>query len=1291
MRFRKPLIWIAGIAGTVVLLIALVVLSAPLWFDSEGVKTRVVELLAKATGGNAQFERIDLSFVPPGATVTRPRFSLPGVLDLDAQSGSIDLDLLALFTAHIRVSTVSLVAPTIVVQIPEPAQQEEPLSIETADQAAREVLAQLAERAPNMQITVEDGSVSLLASGRQALSFDDFQLHAETTSDRIEATVSCTSNLWDHLTLKVNLADGELTGNGTVEMVGLRAHDLGPFLGQDETWPIRNAVTDANLQWQMKGLTDILAEGNLSASKVSLRLDERELDLQRPTIDVSAHFRNGATEILVRQLVLDYPRLDATAKLTRSEPGEYMFQATATDVDLSALQATAAALSPGVALLARTSLNIEQGTITTVQMTSEADTLVELWRPRTLHAQLELAAVDALVPDHDIRIREASGTVSLKAGELEIRNATARVGKSVLSDANVSASLSTILSAPTGRQSPLSDEPGVQETDAVQKNAKPIPLTRERIELIAKQLALSAEARLSLDLAEVLAMAKHLMRDGKTQPQLDEIEQLSGRADFHTSVTTDSQKPEVRLDVSGLKTTLRHAKVPFAIPIRLTRGGLRYVDDGFYAQDLDGAVGNTTFKDVGTRFGIKAPNALSASKGSANLALDELMRWANALPDRSEHLAKIKKITGTLAVSVTKLEGPLRSPDKLRYALSATPKRVSIDAPTLGPRAQLNGGAVDVSHASIRMHDVTLSSLDASLRVGGEISNYRDGLTNLQARINGSAGLKSLEWLRERAGLPETMQLRNPLQISRFDAKWRRDGELAARGKFQVSDGPAIGFAMRISPDHIEVEHVTLRDEISEVDAGGKLEDTHFDVRFKGKLVEQSLARIFTQLPMKFGELNGDIRATGDWKQPDRTAATGALHGTMIGIPAALLIAVPVPVTIENFSLEGQNRTLLIKSATVAMGDSRVDVSGSIGTSGDQFLLDVDVRGDKVVVPLPTAESPSGSKAAPEADAMANTERTIDQMTVTGQDQMETVENILDQIRGSGQIQIHIGQLHIGRQVLTPFIAAASLENKQLILKLQQTRICNILLTGGLTAVLRGRANLNVEVHTRDTSIERSVPCLTNQNILMTGLMDIDAKFVATGSKTEYLESLQVTYALSAHDGVIRKFDALGEVLVAVNETDAAKGKLPDLGDSSLNYKTLSAKGSIDLKTLRFDEVVVDIDSARIVAQGTVDIATEKINATVLVAPVKTINKIINRLPLLGRIFGGNLLAVPVGVSGTITEPTVLPLAPTAVAGRMIDILNNTLRLPADLLNTTTPETETPNPPAATGNSGRGG
>ncbi len=234
------------------------------------------------------------------------------------------------------------------------------------------------------------------------------------------------------------------------------------------------------------------------------------------------------------------------------------------------------------------------------------------------------------------------------------------------------------------------------------------------------------------------------------------------------------------------------------------------------------------------------------------------------------------------------------------------------------------------------MKDVTFSTLDASIRVGGEIRDYRNGLTNIQAGISGTTGLKSLEWLRLRTGLADAFQMRNPLQISRIDVNWHRDRELMVRGKLQVSEGPAIGFATRVLPDHVEVEHVSLRDDLSDVNVGVKVEDTNFDFRFKGKLVQRSIARVFRQQHFQFGELSGEIRTTGNWRQSDRTVANGSLQGAMITIPAPILVAVPVPVTLEKFFLEGRDQTLQIKSATVAVGDSKLDLSGSFGVSGDQ-------------------------------------------------------------------------------------------------------------------------------------------------------------------------------------------------------------------------------------------------------------------------------------------------------------------------------------------------------------------
>ncbi len=1300
MRWRKVLVWITSVAGAVVLLIAAVILSAPLWFDAEGVKTRVIGRVSKATGGHTDFERIDLHFVPlPGVTVTRPRFSLPGLLDLEAQSASIDLDLLALITARVQITSLRVAAPKIIVQLPEPGPEAEPFSIESAERALREVIAQIAERAPDIQVVVDNGSVSLQARERRPLTFDNFRLRAEVTHDHIEATLSCSSNLWDRLTLKMNLAGSELTGNGTVEVVGLRAHDLGEVFGRQEDWPVREAIANANALWQMKGLADVRAEGNLSASKVSLSFGERHLDMLRPTIDVSVQLHDGETEISVRQLVIDTPRLDATAKLTRSERGALVLQARVVNADLPALQVAAADLAPEIAILAHPPLQIEQGTITTLEVRSEAETLFGLMRPEALQAQFELAAVDALAPEYDLRIREAGGSVSLEAGELKVRNATARVGKSSLRDGNFAASLSAQLTrlaagrgAPGAGPNTQGAEQTAQGTEPTGRGAKTNALPIEPITLIAKELALSADATLSLDLAEGLAIAKRVIRSRKIRRELAQIKQLSGRAELRASVTRSGQTPEVHLDVSEIQTTARHAAVPFPIPILLKRGAVRYVKDAIHAQDLEGAIGRTTFTGVGARFGLNAPNVLSAGKGSARLALDELMRWAAALPELKKHLGNIEKVTGSMSVSVSKLEGPLRSPNKLRYVLAASPRRTSIEAPKLGPRVEFDGGVIDISNNRIRMRDVKVSALDASMQVGGGINDYRKGLDNLQVKFDGTAGLKSLEWLRVRAGLPETVRLRNSLQLSAFEVQWHRDGEYAARGKIEVANGPIIHVAMRGSPKHVEVQNISLRDDLSDVELGGKLEATRFDLRFKGKLVEQSIARIFAEQPFELGALAGDLRVSGDLKQPARSKAKGDLHGTMIGIPGGLLFfAVPLSVTVEQFSIEARNEQLHINSATVAMGDSKLEVSGSIDGAGERFQVDADVRGDTVVIPLPTARTLPRSSASPKAGQKDEAESDIDQMAAAGEKQFTKVERLLEQIPVSGHIRVNISDLHIAGFDVTPFIATASLENARLVLDLQEARLCNILLTGELTALRRGRVSINVEVHTRNARIEQSIPCLTNQNILLTGLMDVDAKLVAAGTGAEFYDSARATYTLSARDGEIRKFDALDKVMVAVNETEAADGKLPDIKKSGLQYKSMSVKGDIDLRTLRVEEAVLEIDLAKIVAQGKVDIQTQKIDATVLVAPLKTINKIINWMPILGRIFGGSVLAVPVGVSGTIKAPVVVPLAPSAVATRTVDILTNILKLPADLLNTTSPDSKEPNPPSDTGNSGRGG
>jgi len=120
----------------------------------------------------------------------------------------------------------------------------------------------------------------------------------------------------------------------------------------------------------------------------------------------------------------------------------------------------------------------------------------------------------------------------------------------------------------------------------------------------------------------------------------------------------------------------------------------------------------------------------------------------------------------------------------------------------------------------------------------------------------------------------------------------------------------------------------------------------------------------------------------------------------------------------------------------------------------------------------------------------------------------------------------------------------------------------------------------------------------------------------------------------------------------------------------------MSVRGTRAGKVLRFEEVMLDAPVVQIAAVGRIDTDTGKLAFDAMVAPLQTANYILEHMPLLNRIFGGSVLAVPVQISGTLKDPIVVPLGPGAVARRLTDIIGNVLKLPADAITIISPGTE---------------
>ena len=256
----------------------------------------------------------------------------------------------------------------------------------------------------------------------------------------------------------------------------------------------------------------------------------------------------------------------------------------------------------------------------------------------------------------------------------------------------------------------------------------------------------------------------------------------------------------------------------------------------------------------------------------------------------------------------------------------------------------------------------------------------------------------------------------------------------------------------------------------------------------------------------------------------------------------------------------------------------------------------------------------------------------------------------------------------MGQFDISPLNAVATLQTGHGHLRLQQAALCGIGVSGIATAIPE-LTQVDATLKSRGAQLNKTIACLTNQRVQMTGTVDMDADLSARGKPGTLVEHLQGTFSATATKGWISQFESLAQVLKVLNVTQVVAGKMPDLRKGGMAYDKLHVEGRIEKQTVHFEQAMLDASALQLAAHGKIDYATGAMNMDVLVAPLQTANWLLSYIPGLRTIFGGTILALPVHVGGTVDKPVVIPLGPRAVGSRLIGILSNTLKLPSELIN----------------------
>ncbi len=84
----------------------------------------------------------------------------------------------------------------------------------------------------------------------------------------------------------------------------------------------------------------------------------------------------------------------------------------------------------------------------------------------------------------------------------------------------------------------------------------------------------------------------------------------------------------------------------------------------------------------------------------------------------------------------------------------------------------------------------------------------------------------------------------------------------------------------------------------------------------------------------------------------------------------------------------------------------------------------------------------------------------------------------------------------------------------------------------------------------------------------------------------------------------------------------------------------------------------------KVSGEGTVDLMNDNLDLNLLVAPLKTVDRLVKKMPVVGYITGGSVLSAPVRIQGSTADPQVRPLPPAAVGRGLMGILERTLKAP---------------------------
>lgn len=719
---------------------------------------------------------------------------------------------------------------------------------------------------------------------------------------------------------------------------------------------------------------------------------------------------------------------------------------------------------------------------------------------------------------------------------------------------------------------------------------------------------------------------------------LDSAIKLAGQVKFRSrSIEKLSFTATVgRKTIGFLSKEIKHLE-GIALPADLAaKGALSYRPGLLELRNIDLATGADSVSGLSLRLDWEKKKNLKADVVSASLAPEDFGAWGAALARKFS--PELESITGRFALSSGRFEGDLDDSKNWNYAATGTIRKAEARIKTLPDKVRIAYALFAGDQDSIEFRDTQAAMLDADLAGSGRI-RFKEETNDYNFQLSGKMGPKAVEWTAGHFDIPEEINVPRAFAVSEGELNWNGN-RFALSGTFQPEAGPRLAFEFIRTPTLIQVKNGSVEDDLSKaafsLDYGT---DRVAAFSFSGTLHNRTLAAFYELDQPADAQVSGNLSGRVPISSLRGITAEGAVSGRNFLVH----LGERKPVLIKELAAKADRDLFTVESSELSWLNHTFSLQGSARTSAPIVDIDMDLRTGRI-----------GLDELTEA------------LSVPEEEQDETPQTTLfawvADLPVKGSLRVRADRLVASGRTLEPFAAEIAPEPGRIRIFAERALLCGVPVPGTIE-IVPGKLAFTARSEVNNIPLAPILKCLTGERMGITGVVSFRSEIEGT---EKIPDSLRGDGQLTMRDGRIYRFKLFTRILEFLNITQVVLGELPEFGKKGMPYDSFRIRYRVEKGRIIMSRIQLNADTVAIAGEGVIDLVRNTTNITLLVSPLRTIDKILGKIPIIRKF--RTIISIPVGIHGDLKNPVIVPLSPKAVGSHIFDLMKDAVKLPFSIL-----------------------